>query len=146
MTDWDSPPQPQPHANRPSTPAPAATPAPGTGRTGTRQGQTPAPAATPAPGTGRTGTRHGQTPAPAATPAPGTGRTGTRQGQTRHAVRLRRVSSQRGERPRLRRRGRDPAPVRGPAVVAAARPGPTACGGRLKDASRSFGPALAGRP
>jgi hypothetical protein len=45
------------------------------------------------------------------------------------------------ERPRLRRRGRDPAPVRGPAVVAAARPDPTACGGRVKDASRSFGPA-----
>jgi hypothetical protein len=45
--------------------------------------------------------------------------------QTRHAVRLRRVSSQGGERPRLRRRGPDPAPGHGPAVVAATRPDPT---------------------
>jgi hypothetical protein len=54
-------------------------------------------------------------------------------------------SSQGGERPRLRRRGRAPAPVRGPAVVAAAGQIPRRLGGRLKDAARSFGPAY-GRP
>ncbi len=37
-----------------------------------------------------------------------------------------------GERPRLRRRGRAPAPGRGPAVVAAVRPDPTALGGRVR--------------
>jgi hypothetical protein len=40
---------------------------------------------------------------------------------TRDAVRLRRDCSPGMQRPRLRRRGRDPAPVRGPAVVAASR-------------------------
>jgi hypothetical protein len=49
------------------------------------------------------------------------------------------------ERPRLRRRGRAPAPGRGPAVVAAARPDPTALASRVKGAARSCGPAC-GRP
>ena len=60
-------------------------------------------------------------------------------------VMTRRAARTGRERPRLRRRGRAPAPGRGPAVVAAARPHPTAHGSRLKGAARPFGPAY-GRP
>jgi len=45
------------------------------------------------------------------------------------------------ERPRLRRRGRDPAPGRGPAVAAASRLIPRRSTARVKGAWRSFGPA-----
>jgi hypothetical protein len=83
------------------------------------------------PGTGQqprtTTTRQATHPAPQ--PLPTACLADPDRRQTRHAVRLRRDSPEGWERPRLRRRGRAPAPGRGPAVVAAARPDPAALGG-----------------
>ncbi len=72
------------------------------------------------------------------TPAQQPEHTGQPDRQTRYAVRPSAAQHQGRERPRLRRRGRDPAPVRGSAVVAANRPDPTASAVRVKDAARSL--------